>query len=309
MIKFLLILIVFSVSLFSGYEYIFADDIVPTITIQPTKGIYYIGDLIFVNGTVSDVNWVENTDIIYEIYHGGEIVESIIEPLNNDEIFSFVIDTTDIIWNDFSGFCFVTVTIQNVTESTIVFYYPNEIDMTNESLYERSMIHEERISSNNSTLSTHGIMFDEYNTRIYNNDIMVNEHSQKFISHDDRINNQTDTDISHQLQLDSLRNDLTVTAGFLANLNVTLTVDVPPILTNEALAEILYENQRHQDEIDQLNTNIVDTQIKLDKAILDENTNKIIKYEKNIASYEVSRAHSQAKLNMSNLLLLVYPQE
>lgn len=294
MIKFVLILIVLSVSLFSGYGYIFADDVVPTITIQPTKAIYYIGDLIFVNGTVSDVNWMENTDIIYEIYHSGEIVESVIEPLNNDEVFSFVIDTTDIVWKDFSGFCSVTVTIQNVTETTSGFYYPNEIDMTNESLYERSMDHEERISSNNSTLLTHRDMLNSHDPMIY--------------KHDDLLIIQTNTINDLKLENEELRNQFKILGGYLLNLNVTLGQQYPAILDIKAVKEITNENKRLEDEIILFDKSIADTLILLDDAIFNNNELKIKKFTDAIGSDILSREVANSKLSMTYLYFDVYPQ-
>lgn len=287
-------------------------DLLPNNIQLQNNSEYYKTEIITLNGTITEIDWSIPTTITYDIYHDSVIETSDGGILNNDGTFDFTIDTVQ--W-DYDGEVKVTVNIQNYT-SSIYFDYYNIPNTTNEVLHERILDNDsdilqldEKTIIHESAMAEHDYHLINQNNTIIAHDAMLNEHNTMMYEYEDKIITLNNTNILQQLELDTLRNDLTITAGFLSNLNVTLSVSVPPVLSESALAEILNENSRHQNEIDQLNSKIISTQASLDQAIQQGNTSKIEKYEKSIASYELSRAHSQSKLNMSNLLLLVYPQE
>jgi hypothetical protein len=106
------------------------------LTIQSDKSIYYIGDPIIINGTVTNIDWSADTAITYDISYADEIVQTRSGiTLQDDGTFNFLIDTNT--WNDV-GSHIITVTIQNFTADVSV-YYENTPDMTNEALYEMGM--------------------------------------------------------------------------------------------------------------------------------------------------------------------------
>lgn len=110
----------------------------PTLTLQKDKSEHYLDEPIIINGTVNDIDLSEDTTVNYDVYHGQEIIESENTTLQNDETFSFVINTNNELWYDHSGYIDVFVNIQNGTKS-IPIYYHNTPNMSPEALYEMDM--------------------------------------------------------------------------------------------------------------------------------------------------------------------------
>lgn len=113
------------------------DIVVPSITVNSDKSEYYVGENILISGTMSNIDFTENTDISYEIYANQILIESGIGgTLNEDGTFSFTIYTANNeSWDDYSGSVELIVTIQNFTSSTFFTYY-NFPNMSNEALYD-----------------------------------------------------------------------------------------------------------------------------------------------------------------------------
>lgn len=289
----------------------FVISIIQPISIQTDKSSFFLKENIFVNGTMFNVDVSKDMNISYKMLNlnNYSILKSgTNEILQNDGSFSFTINTiNDTIFDNFSGDILLNIIIQNSTTSTN-FYYSDKDDMTSETLHYKIENLTNTTNSLTNTTDSHKTILDYHDPMIYSNEDM-GYYNKDMINILNQTNlEQTELINSQSIQIEQLIIDQKITTGFLSNLNVTLSVDVPPKLTEEALAEIQYELQRHQDEVDQLNANIQRDQIKLDEAIENGNENKILKYKKNIASFEVSILHSQAKINMSQLLLLVYPQ-
>ena len=105
-----------------------------------------------------------------------------------------------------------------------------------------------------------------------------------------------------------LKNDLSLVAGYLVNLNVTLGVDFPPILNDNAIREVNKEIQRLKDEIDIGDILISDTLAELEIAKNGDEPNKKTKLSESLGSAILSREMAQSKLNMIFLYMEIYPQ-
>lgn len=163
------------------------------IFITTDKTEYYKDEPIIINGTMTEIDWSEDTSISYNVKDVKNIfplgIGENITTLNNDGTFSFTIDFTEREpWTIFSSNVSFFVTSQNAT-ANIMFFISDQINISNESLYERSMIHEERISSHNSTILTltdttnsHDMMLNDHNTMMYGNNDMINELVQRLES-------------------------------------------------------------------------------------------------------------------------------
>ena len=113
--------------------------IIPSnIESQVDKEEYYLNENIFINGTMTDVNWLNDTSIIYDVYDlDGTVIESGDGGiLQNDGSFNFAIN--NIQWID-SDDMKITISIQDFAGSAY-FYYNNTPNMANESLYDMIII-------------------------------------------------------------------------------------------------------------------------------------------------------------------------
>lgn len=268
------------------------------IFITTDKTEYYKDEPIFVNGTMTEIDWSEDTSISYIVKDTKSILQlgigENITTLNNDGTFSFTIDFLQReSWTSYMGNITFFITSQNAT-ANIRLYISDQLNMSNESLYERSMDHEERISAHNSTLSTHSDMLNSHDPMIY--------------KHDDLLIIQTNTINDLKLENEELRNQFKILGGYLLNLNVTLGQQYPAILDVKAVKEITNENKRLEDEIILFDKSIADTLILLDDAILNNNELKIKKFTDAIGSDILSREVANSKLSMTYLYFDVYPQ-
>lgn len=268
------------------------------IFITTDKTEYYKDEPIFVNGTMTEIDWSEDTSISYIVKDTKSILQlgigENITTLNNDGTFSFTIDFLQReSWVNYSGNITFFITSQNAT-TNIRLYISDQLNMSNEFLYERSMDHEERISAHNSTLSTHRDMLNSHDPMIY--------------KHDDLLIIQTNTINDLKLENEELRNQFKILGGYLLNLNVTLGQQYPAILDVKAVKEITNENKRLEDEIILFDKSIADTLILLDDAILNNNELKIKKFTDAIGSDILSREVANSKLSMTYLYFDVYPQ-
>ena len=152
------------------------ETIPPTITLQTDTRDYYINDIVFLNGTTTNVDLSADTSISYEIRYGSEITI----PADNDIIlqgdgtFQFTVDTAT--FNDEIGSHVITVTIQNATASSSAYYHAIP-DMRNETLYEI-------IISQNNTINNQGLDID---TRITAQDDIIDMQNDAIDTQNDII--------------------------------------------------------------------------------------------------------------------------
>lgn len=109
------------------------------ISLQLDKSEYYIGDMIFANGTMNDIDWSIDTTITYSILDpfGNPLVTDEYLTLNDDGTFNFTLYTSNNeFWNDYSGYVQITITFQNYTSSESFTYY-NTPNISNEVLHDR----------------------------------------------------------------------------------------------------------------------------------------------------------------------------
>lgn len=287
------------------------------------KTEYYKDEPIFVSGTMTEIDWLEDTSISYNIKDVKSILNlgagENITTLNNDGTFSFTIDFLEReLWVSYAGNITFFITSQNAT-ANIRLYISDQLNMSNEYLYEKSMIHEERISSHNSTLSTLSDTTDSHSTILLTHDTILTEHetihdpliySNEAMGYEnyDMITNHTASISELKLENAELRDQFAIFGGYLTNLNVTLGEQYPVILDNKAIKEITHENKRLEDEISRLDADITNTILQLEEAELAGNELKIEKFKDRIGSNILSREIAQAKLAMTYLYLDVYPQ-
>lgn len=185
MLKYILILLIIPLILIS--EQIFADEIIPSIVIYTDKAEYYIDEDIFINGTITDVDWSRNTNISYDITSLADytiIGSGSDNSLQNNGTFNFIIDGNERArWIEHSSDVLLTITIQDFSKD-YAFYSSSKANMENEIIYEMVRVLEPMVSSH---------------------DTMVNEHSQNFISHNDRIDALLVIISALQTQIDGLR--------------------------------------------------------------------------------------------------------
>lgn len=196
------------------------------LTIQTDKSEYYIDQLISVNGTMTDVDWLEDTTILYDVTRYTEIIQTGDGGiLYDDGTFDFIVDTNG--WDE--GGTEVNVTIQGYN-STASFYYYNEIDMTSEGLYEMiigqyDMIEdiEDELILQNETLVLQGVHLELQNkTLISQGEDLVLQNgtlvlhgetltlqSEELVLQSNELTLQNATLISHDEKLDLLKLSLT----------------------------------------------------------------------------------------------------
>ena len=135
------------------------------IVIQTDKQGYYIDDIIIINGTITKIDWSEDTTITYDITYLDNIIQTgNSNSLQNDGTFEFTIDTST--WNTDAGRHQLKVTIQNdITVKGIIYY--NTIDMTPEANYEKIIIQEFKDVEHDTKLDIQNTTMQEYDTMMY----------------------------------------------------------------------------------------------------------------------------------------------
>lgn len=169
-------------------------------TLVLDKQKYIQEDIVLISGTTTDIDLINGTANYY-LYHQDEtLLESGNSNLDENGIFNILVNIDNTIWNK-AGDIIIVVNIQNHTESSL-FYYTNEPDMSNESLYERSMIHEEKITSNNSTLLSHNTILNDHDTRLIN---MIHYYEEKLTDmkyyYEEKLN-------SVEIEINSIRQEM-----------------------------------------------------------------------------------------------------
>lgn len=294
-----------------------------TIDFEFDQPEYNLGDIINFKGTIEHFDENKPLDIIIDLYFedGTPMNLSYTSDFDVEGSFSGTIPNPSITHDNQDIKVIAIITVQGV-EYTTSFYSYYMPDNSNEILYEMATAHDESleeyytmitdntdsITSYSTMLESHDSMLLSHDSMLYHQDDMLVSYNQTQVDQSQLILNLNELLAQQSLTIQQNQIDIAITTGFLTNLNVTLSVDVPPVLTDEALQEIIYENQRQRDEIAQLNISIAENHAELEEAILEDEIEKVEKFKRNIASDEVSRAHAQARINMSDLLLLVYPQ-
>jgi len=94
----------------------------PTMTITTDKITYYLSNNIFVSGTVSNIDWSEDTTVTYMVSSDRymTIQSSTTVDLQEDGNFNFTIDTIE--WDGNSDYYDITINIQNLTEKIRITY-------------------------------------------------------------------------------------------------------------------------------------------------------------------------------------------
>ncbi len=287
----------------------FGDEV---FTINTTKAKYEQGDSILILGSNTTPNI---TLIITLIDVNGNIIKEQ-ETISTDD--GYISDSSFIIPLDITpGLSTISITDDLTTATTSFEILERELDVLERVMINESMIiiQNEQIISHNSTIFTltnttdsNSIMLNNHDNMIYPHEDKINEHYTMFENQNILIDNLNQTNILQQLEIDDLKNDLSVLGGYLINLNVTLGVDFPPILNENAIKEVNKEIQRLEDEIDVGDDLISDTLIELEIAQSGDEPNKIIKLTESLGSAILSREIAQSKLNMIFLYLEIYPQ-
>ena len=144
------------------------------IIMTTDESVYYLNDIISINGTIFDVDWNTDTTVTHSVY---DIEKNLVflnnTTLNPDETFNFIINTEILTYSDTYS---IDVTFQNYTATEyFTFYdYPN---MTNESLYTM-------IINNESILADFYYTMMDYNNTltIQNNMLLIQQESINILS-------------------------------------------------------------------------------------------------------------------------------
>lgn len=140
------------------------------IDIQTDKQSYYLGEEIFVNGTMSNIDWNKDTTIFYEVYNSlGSIKSGSGGILNDDGTFDFTFDfddTSEMYYTPFFGQN-LDITIQNYTVPHHIMYI-NTPDMENETLHNYTMSNLSKIIELEDAVKLQNFIITQLQTEINN---------------------------------------------------------------------------------------------------------------------------------------------
>jgi len=166
------------------FNYIINDETIPEptepidpeskIQFQTDKLTYYQNEEIIVNGTMTDVDWSGNLDVLYKIYENGNVIFTANNYILKSDILSPSIPKMHEAVNyigeytfelvipleilDHTGIFDVTITIQDVSNSISIMYIDTP-NMENETLYNHIMNDRNKIKENElSIILLEGVM-------------------------------------------------------------------------------------------------------------------------------------------------------